>query len=125
MADKQNVFYTEDHEWVEVNGSTVRVGITDFAVEQLGDVVYVELPDVDDELEAEEEFGSVESVKSVSELYAPIAGTVSATNEDLEDAPETVNEDPFGKGWFLELAVEGDVDTSSLLDRAAYEKFIG
>lgn len=124
MADKQNVFYTEEHGWLEVNGKTVRLGVSDFAVEQLGEVVYVELPDVDDELDAEEEYGSVESVKSVSEVYVPVAGKVTAINEVLEDSPEKVNEDPFGEGWFIEIEAEEDVDTSAFMDRAAYEDFV-
>ena len=115
------VFYTEDHEWISIDGDTVRVGITDYAQDQLGDIVYVELPDEDDEVEKGEEVGSVESVKSVSEVYAPFAGKVVAVNEDLEDAPETVNEDAAGKGWFIELEAEEDIDTSDYLTEAPTE----
>lgn len=117
------VFYTEDHEWVSIDGNTARVGITDYAQDQLGDVVYVELPEEGDEIEVGEEVGSVESVKSVSELIAPVSGTVSAINETIEDAPETANEDPEGEGWFYEVELDGEVDTSSLMDAAAYEEF--
>lgn len=117
------VFYTEDHEWVSIDGNTARVGITDYAQDQLGDVVYVELPEEGDEIEVGEEVGSVESVKSVSELIAPVSGTVSAINETIEDAPETANEDPEGEGWFYEVELDGEVDTSSLMDAVAYEEF--
>lgn len=117
------VFYTEDHEWVSIDGNTARVGITDYAQDQLGDVVYVELPEEGDEIEVGEEVGTVESVKSVSELIAPVSGTVSAINETIEDAPETANEDPEGEGWFYEVELDGEVDTSSLMDAAKYEEF--
>lgn len=119
------LFYTEDHEWISVDGDTVRVGITDYAQDNLGDIVYVELPEEDDEVEAGEEVGSVESVKSVSEVFSPVAGTVTAVNETIDDAPETVNEDAEGEGWFYELKVEGDLDTSDFMDKDAYEEYKG
>lgn len=123
MADQKELFYTEDHEWVEVVAANkVRVGVTDYAVEQLGDVVYVDLPEVDDEVEAGSECGSIESVKSTSEILSPVSGKVVAINEDLEDAPETVNAEPFGKGWFLEIETDGDVDTSALMSYDAYQE---
>lgn len=123
MADQKELFYTEDHEWVEVVASNkARIGVTDFAVEQLGDIVYVDLPEVDDDAEAGGEIGSLESVKSTAEILSPISGKVVAVNEDLEDAPESVNQDPFGKGWFLEIETDGDVDTSGLLSYDAYQE---
>lgn len=116
------VFYTEDHEWIEILApNKARIGITAFAADQLGDIVHIELPEVDDELDAEEEIATVESVKSVSEVYAPFAGKIVAVNEDLEDAPETVNEDAAGKGWFIELEAEEDIDTSDFLTEAPTE----
>jgi glycine cleavage system H protein len=106
--------YLETHEWVRADDGTARVGITDFAQDELGDVVFVELPAVGDELEAGAEFGVIESIKAVSDLYLPVSGTVAAVNEELFDAPELVNEDPYGDGWMLELEdVEGDGDTLS------------
>lgn len=117
-----NVFYTEDHEWIEILApNKARIGITNFAAEQLGDIVFVELPEVDDEIEAEEGLATVESVKSVSEVYAPFSGKVVAVNEDLEDAPETVNEDASGKGWFVEIETSEDIDTSSFLTEEVTE----
>lgn len=119
------VFYTEDHDWVEVmDTNKVRVGITDYAQEQLGDVVYVELPEVGDDLDVGEELGTVESVKSVSEILAPVTGTVVAVNSVLEDEPELVNDDATGEGWFVEIETTDEVDTSSLLTKEDYEKLI-
>jgi glycine cleavage system H protein len=119
--------YTPQHEWVlpaDVPGR-VRVGITDFAQEQLGDVVYVSLPDVGAELAAEATFGEVESTKSVSDLYAPLAGTVVARNDDLDAAPELVNSDPYGGGWMIEMDVADPALLESLLDAATYREQAG
>lgn len=125
QAKKARLFYTEEHEWVEVlNETTVRIGITEFAVDQLGDIVYVELPEVDDQLKLEDEFATVESVKSTSGIYAPLDGKVTQVNNLLEDEPETMNEDPLGEGWLVEIESKTAVDTSALLDLAAYEAFI-
>lgn len=123
--NKELLFYTEEHEWVEVlNDHTVRVGITEFAVDQLGDIVYVELPEVGDSLKLEEEFATVESVKSTSGIYAPVAGEITQTNGTLEEEPEVMNEDPLGEGWLVEIESSTPIDTSALLDLAAYEAFI-
>jgi len=103
--------YLETHEWVRVDGDRARVGITDFAQDELGDVVFVELPAEGDELAAGDAFGVVESIKAVSDLYLPVPGTVAAVNEALFDAPELVNEDPYGEGWMLELEAVGEGDT--------------
>jgi len=111
--------YRETHEWARPNGA-VRVGITDFAQDELGDVVFVELPNVGDEFAAGEEFGVVESIKAVSDLYAPISGEVTAVNDRLADEPELVNEDPFGDGWMLELDLADEGELEDLLSPDAY-----
>ncbi|MFB9884948.1 glycine cleavage system protein GcvH [Balneatrix alpica] len=118
-----NLRYTATHEWVLDNGDgTVTVGVTDHAQELLGDVVFVELPEVERELGADEEFGVIESVKAASDLYAPLAGTVVAVNESLNDTPEQVNADPYGEGWIFKLKLANQDDLTSLLDAAAYEE---
>ncbi|HMB50762.1 MAG TPA: glycine cleavage system protein GcvH [Natronoarchaeum rubrum] len=113
--------YLESHEWAHRDGDTVRVGISDFAQDELGDVVFVELPDAGDEVTADEEFGVVESIKAVSDLYAPVGGEVAAVNEALFDAPELVNDDPYGEGWMLEIELDDESDLDELLSAAEYE----
>jgi len=120
-----DLYYTAEHEWVRRSGDdVVRVGITDFAQSALGDVVFVQLPEVGTELTAGESFGEVESTKSVSDLYAPVSGTVSAVNSDLEGSPQLVNSDPYGTGWLVDVRVADAADLesaiSSLLDAEAY-----
>ncbi|GAB3692689.1 glycine cleavage system H protein [Halorubrum pallidum] len=110
--------YLESHEWTTTDGDTVRIGVSDFAQDELGDVVFVELPDVGDEIAAGEAFGVVESIKAVSDLYAPVSGEVVAVNEALFDRPELVNDDPYGDGWLLEVDPDGESD--ELLDADAY-----
>jgi glycine cleavage system H protein len=126
MADYKvpnDLKYSKDHEWVRVEGELVVIGITDYAVKALKDIVYVELPQVDDSIEAGEEFGAVESVKAVSDLFAPISGEVVEVNSALEDAPETTNSDPYGSGWLVKVRPSSlDDDLSSLLDAAAYSR---
>ena len=118
-------FYTEDHDWVKmIEDNKVRIGITEYAQDQLGDIVYVELPEVGDDLEAGDELGTVESVKSVSEILSPLTGTITAVNEALEDEPELVNDDAIGEGWFVELETDGDVDTTGLLSKEEYDALI-
>lgn len=118
-------FYTEDHDWIEIiEDNKVRIGITEYAQDQLGDIVYVELPEVGDDLEAGDELGTVESVKSVSEILSPLTGTITAVNEALEDEPELVNDDATGEGWFVELETAGDVDTTGLLSKEEYDTLI-
>lgn len=112
--------YTPDHEWIAANGDTVRVGITDFAQQQLGDVVFVQLPEVGAVVAAKDAVGEVESTKSVSEIYAPLAGEVTAVNEALTDTPELINSDPFGEGWMFELRIGDDDAPGELLDAAGY-----
>ena len=117
--------YTEEHEWVRVEGDEVCIGITDFAQNALTEVVWVELPETGIEVSAMESFASVESVKSVSEIYAPVAGTVTEVNQSLEDSPEQINEDPYGSGWICKIRVGADLDLSGLLDSDSYSKLIG
>jgi len=117
--------YTKDHEWVRLEGDTVTVGITAYAQEQLGDVVYVELPDVGRQVEQGKEMAVVESVKAASEVYAPISGEVIAVNTQLSDTPATVNEDAEGKGWFVKLKVADKGQLDGLLDEAAYKALCG
>lgn len=121
MNTPKELRYSEEHEWVKVEGEKVRIGITDFAQSELGDIVFVELPEVGDEISADEPFGSVESVKTVSELYAPISGKVVEVNEDLNDSPEFVNESPYEKAWMIivEPTDAGEVD--NLMTAEQYE----
>ena len=117
--------YTAEHEWVRLSDGTARIGITAYAQEALGDIVFVTLPAVGTELEAGQSLGEVESTKSVSDVYAPFAGTVTARNEALDASPELVNSDPYGEGWMLEIApAQGAVDGASLLDREAYQALL-
>jgi glycine cleavage system H protein len=112
--------YLETHEWARVDGATARIGISDFAQDELGDVVFVELPEVGEDVEQNGQFGVVESIKAVSDLYAPVSGTVADVNEALFDEPELVNEDPYGDGWMLELEGVDDDELDALLDPGAY-----
>jgi len=118
MADRR---YTRTHEWVSVDGKHATIGITDFAQSQLGDVVFLELPSVGRKLAARDTFGVVESVKAASDLYSPVAGRITAVNDNLSSKPELINSDPYGEGWILKLDLEGDLP-SELLDEAAYKK---
>ena len=115
--------YTKDHEWARKEGDLVRVGITGYAVEQLGDITLVDLPKVGSKLDAHARFGDIESVKSVSELFVPVAGEIAETNGALEGSPELVNESPYEKGWMIVLKGAGALD--GLMDAAAYEAFLG
>ena len=121
---KDNLRYSEEHEWVEVSGNKARIGITDFAQHELGDIVFVELPEVGDTISANEPFGSVESVKTVSELYAPISGKVVAINENLSESPELVNESPFEGAWMVDIEIEDASQVEALMDAAAYKSMI-
>jgi glycine cleavage system H protein len=119
--------YTAEHEWAQPtgSGSVVRIGITEYAQENLGDIVYVSLPEVGQSVEAGQSFGEVESTKSVSDLYAPVAGTVTASNETLSASPELVNTDPFGAGWIVEIEAVDAAAVEGLLDAAAYGEVVG
>jgi len=117
--------YTAEHEWARISGSTVRIGITDFAQESLGDVVYVSLPDVGTIITKGEPFGEVESTKSVSELFGPVDGTVTARNDTLDGQPEAINSDPYGAGWIIEVEVADTAQFDALLDAGTYGTLSG
>ena len=119
----EDLHYSKEHEWVRVDGDQAIIGITDYAQNSLGDVVYVELPKAGDEFAANEPFGSVESVKAVSEVFTPIAGAVVQINESLADEPEIVNSDPYGQGWMIRLKMANPGEVDSLLTAAEYEDF--
>jgi len=116
--------YDQEHEWIRVEGDEGIVGISDYAQDQLSDVVYVELPEVGDSFERGDIFATVESVKAASDVYMPVGGEVLAINEDLEDAPELVNQDPFGQAWFVRIAIADPSELDGLMDAAAYEAFV-
>lgn len=124
MDFPEDLKYTEEHEWVLIEDDTVTIGITDFAQEQLGDVVFVELPDEGDVLEAGKSFGVVESVKAVSDVYAPISGEVVEVNEALPDEPELLNNSPYEDGWMLKLKLADDAEFGDLMDAAEYQEFV-
>ena len=117
--------YTKDHEWVKVEGDLITIGITDFAQGELGDIVYVEVETLDEKLEAEEIFGTVEAVKTVSDLFLPVSGEIIEFNELLEDEPEKVNTDPYGEGWMIKVKMSDASQLNNLLDADAYKKLIG
>lgn len=125
MATPKELKYSKDHEWVKVDGNVARIGITAFAQSELGDIVFVELPEVDDEIELDESFGNVESVKTVSELYAPLSGKVIAVNEELEDSPELVNESPYEEAWMIEVELSDESQLDNLMDADAYDEMTG
>jgi glycine cleavage system H protein len=116
--------YTRDHEWVRVDGDEATVGITQYAADQLGDIVFVELPDAGRELEEAKPFGVVESVKAVSDLFAPVSGAVTSTNDALSATPELVNNDPYGAGWMIKVTVADPAELDDLLDGAAYDDLV-
>ncbi|HJE19106.1 MAG TPA: glycine cleavage system protein GcvH [Aliicoccus persicus] len=122
METPKEFKYSKDHEWVKVDGNEVTIGITAFAQSELGDIVFVELPEVDDEVEVDESFGNVESVKTVSELYAPVSGKVVAVNEELEDSPELVNESPFESAWMIKVELSDESQLDNLMDADAYDE---
>jgi glycine cleavage system H protein len=116
--------YHEDHEWIRVEGGEGVVGITDYAQDQLSDVVYVELPEVGDTFEAGDVFATVESVKAASDVYLPVGGEILEINEELEDSPELVNQDPYGEAWFARVAIADEAELEELMDAAAYGEFL-
>ncbi|MGM0902705.1 glycine cleavage system protein GcvH [Mesobacillus maritimus] len=124
MATPKELRYSEEHEWVKTEGDKLRIGITEFAQSELGDIVFVELPEVGDELTANEPFGSVESVKTVSELYAPVSGKVVEVNEELNDSPEFVNESPYEKAWMVVVEPTDAGEVEKLMSAEEYEKMI-
>lgn len=124
MSAPSDLRYTRDHEWIKVDGDQATVGITQYAAEQLGDIVFVELPDAGRDLEVAKPFGVVESVKAVSDLYAPISGAVTSTNDALAKEPELVNSDPYGAGWMIKLTIVDPTQIDDLLDGSAYDDLV-
>ena len=125
MNVPSNLKYTKDHEWISIDGDIATIGITEFAQGELGDIVYVEVETVDETLEMEEVFGTVEAVKTVSDLFLPLSGEIIEFNESLESEPEKVNTDPYGEGWMIKLKTSNPEEIDKLLDDAAYKKVIG
>ena len=117
--------YTKDHEWVKIEGNTATIGVTDFAQGELGDIVYVDVDTLDDTVDKDDVFGSVEAVKTVSDLFMPLTGEVIEFNEGLEDDPEIVNNDPYGKGWMIKISFTDNSQIEDLLDAQAYQELIG
>ncbi|MBS8265945.1 glycine cleavage system protein GcvH [Mesobacillus boroniphilus] len=124
MNAPKELRYSEEHEWVKVEGEKVTIGITDFAQSELGDIVFVELPEVGDEITVDQPFGSVESVKTVSELYAPVSGKVVGINEELNDSPEFVNESPYEKAWMITVELSDSSEVEKLMTAEQYEEMI-
>jgi len=125
MNVPSNLKYTKDHEWVSIDGDVATVGITDFAQGELGDIVYVEVETVDETLNKEEVFGTVEAVKTVSDLFLPLSGEIIEFNDNLEAEPEKVNSDPYGEGWMIKIKISNPDEVEELLDDAAYKELIG
>ena len=125
MNIPQDLLYSKDHEWVRVEGDVATVGITDFAQSELGDIVFVEVETVDEALDGEEVFGTIEAVKTVSDLFMPVPGTVAELNEGLEDNPALINEDPYGEGWIIKVKLADGADLSGLLNAEAYAAEVG
>src|SRR5512147_2067100 len=125
MNFPENLKYTKDHEWILVEGESGTVGITEFAQGELGDVVFVELPAVGKGLKQHDSFGTIEAVKAVSDLYAPVSGSVTAVNGELGKTPEVVNKDPYGKGWMVKLTIANPAELGGLLDAASYKALVG
>jgi glycine cleavage system H protein len=125
MTFPENLRYTKDHEWVKIEGDTAIIGITDFAQGELGDIVYIEIETKDKPLSAQTVFGTVEAVKTVSDLFLPVSGTINEINPALEAQPELVNTDPYGEGWMIKMTMDNPSDLDTLMDAAAYEKLVG
>ena len=125
MNFPENLKYTKDHEWVRVEGNEAYIGITEFAQSELGDIVYVDITTVGEDLAHEEIFGTVEAVKTVSDLFLPVSGTISELKAGLESAPEAVNQDPYGAGWMVKVTIEDGADMAGLMDAAAYQSLVG
>jgi glycine cleavage system H protein len=124
MTVPAHLLYSSDHEWIAVDGTRARIGITDYAQDALGDVVYVQAPTIGTKVAAGDSFSEVESTKSVSDIYAPVSGTVVAVNEKLADAPDTLNSDPYGDGWICEIEISDPADIDGLLDAVGYQALI-
>ena len=125
MNFPSNLRYTKDHEWILLEGNKATIGITEFAQRELGDIVFVDVSSVGRRVNAEEIFGTVEAVKTVSDLFMPVSGIVAALNPELENSPELVNQDPYGAGWMVKVTVDDPADADALLDAAAYQALVG
>jgi glycine cleavage system H protein len=125
MNIPQNLRYTKEHEWVRLEGDTATIGITDYAQGELGDIVFIEVETVDEEVAVEEVFGSIEAVKTVSDLFSPLSGVVTEFNEALEDTPEAVNNDPYGTGWIIKMKITDTAEFEELMTAEAYAALIG
>jgi glycine cleavage system H protein len=125
MNFPDNLRYTKDHEWIKLEGNIATIGITDFAQRELGDIVYVEIETVGKALTAEAVFGTVEAVKTVSDLYLPVSGTINEVNPELANSPELVNTDPYNEGWMVKMTVSTPADVDALMDAAAYKNLVG
>ncbi len=121
MNIPENLLYTEDHEWLRVEGDVAYIGVTDFAQKELGDIVFVEVETIDEDLEKGDAFGTIEAVKTVSEMFMPVAGAVLELNELLDGEPEIINKDPYGKGWIVKISISDKAELDELLDAAAYK----
>jgi len=124
MNVPENLFYTKDHEWLKLDGDIATVGITDFAQKELGDIVFVDVDTVDEELDAEEAFGTIEAVKTVSDMFMPVSGTVVELNEELDDQPELINKDPYGQGWIIKIKVADASEVENMLKAEQYKELI-
>ena len=125
MEIKPELKYTKDHEWISIEGDSATIGITDYAQGELGDIVYVEIESLGEQLDKEEIFGSVEAVKTVSDLFLPVSGEITEMNEGLEDNPELINDDPYGQGWIIKMKISDQNELSDLLSADAYKELIG
>ena len=125
MEIKADLKYTKDHEWISIDGDSATIGITDYAQGELGDIVYVEIESLGEQLDKEEIFGSVEAVKTVSDLFLPVSGEITKMNEGLEDNPELLNDDPYGEGWIIKMKISDQNELSDLLSADAYKELIG
>ncbi|NPA45115.1 MAG: glycine cleavage system protein GcvH [Chlorobi bacterium] len=125
MNIPESLKYTKEHEWVKIEGDTATIGITDFAQSELGDIVFVEVETVGETMDKEEVFGTIEAVKTVSDLFMPISGEVVEFNEKLEDTPELINSDPYGEGWIIKISIKDDSEKDSLLSNSEYSALIG
>ena len=125
MNHPENLMYTSEHEWVDISGNIATIGITDFAQSELGDIIFLEFPPIDENFSNGDIFGTIEAVKTVSDMYMPLTGKVIEVNEDLNDTPEQVNEDPYKNGWMVKIKLEDGADQSRLLDAKSYIELIG
>jgi glycine cleavage system H protein len=125
MEIKPNLKYTKDHEWISIDGNNATIGITDYAQGELGDIVYVEIESIGDSLNKEEIFGSVEAVKTVSDLFIPVSGEITEMNENLEDNPELINDDPYGEGWIIKMKINDSSELNDLLSPEEYKELVG